>query len=732
MIVNDRDLHIAQATSRVVSSSRSKISLEVDSSNFYKRADGSHGPDVIHVTATLLFADGPITFSAQGCQLSVVTATGCQVAFSSVTSTLAVVTATAANNGYPISQSVILGVVSDGAPGQGTAGPRGPGTYYAAGSVWTDAAAEAATPGSSVVGDVVTISNGSTYALTKKYDGTNWATMGAVYDGSLFVTGTINGAALKVGTVEVRAPDGTLILGVGSGNQSVGSVATSIQNAAVATFSPIKTWSFNNDLEGWTGSNATTLTKNAQSMTVSAANGDPMLESPAISLSGGVYDKIRMRVRRLAGSAWDGSIFFNNEGVDGVSTLPNPNLALNEWRVLEWDMSGKGNWSALVINHIRVDLGASAADKFEIDWIAIGRIGVGSDEVNSRVEAMAADNVLDRGEKSQLWTEWLAHDAQWAYVRAQAANLGVDYSFYDQAHTNTANYLLSLSPGWNDVSQDTVIVRADFRESFRLMYEAKARVEAAIAAKASTTALWTNTTGRPEDQSNLVRKGTFEDTLSGSWSGGAYVQATDNANSAAVPFKKSLITHSRDCYENGNNIAITPGETIFGSAWLGTQDCNAIGGFGFIVSDKDGNILTWVALCAIPAYFQWTYREGSWTVPALIQGVNGQNGIPAIITPWLQQNIDPANPGYLRATGLWLGRHARGATLGATLGQDVKGTINDSNAAGLVTVSNLRVIGSRLGTFSTAGTARTELSDNGIKIFDGNGNLRVRIGNLSA
>jgi hypothetical protein len=100
--------------------------------------------------------------------------------------------------------------------GTSVTGDRGAGTYYAAGSAWSDGAADAATPGGNVTSDVVTISNGTTFAMTKKWDGSAWVAMGAIYDGNLFVTGSINGAAIKAGTLDIRAPDGTVILSAGS------------------------------------------------------------------------------------------------------------------------------------------------------------------------------------------------------------------------------------------------------------------------------------------------------------------------------------------------------------------------------------------------------------------------------------------------------------------------------------------------------------------------------------
>jgi hypothetical protein len=102
---------------------------------------------------------------------------------------------------------------ADGVSMPGTPGARGAGQYYAGGSAWSDGTANAATPGDNVVSDVVTISNGGTFAMTKRWDGASWNAIGAVFDGSLFVTGSINGAAIRAGTIDIRAPDGRLLLG---------------------------------------------------------------------------------------------------------------------------------------------------------------------------------------------------------------------------------------------------------------------------------------------------------------------------------------------------------------------------------------------------------------------------------------------------------------------------------------------------------------------------------------
>lgn len=102
-----------------------------------------------------------------------------------------------------------------GADGVGTAGARGAGHYYATGSTWSDVVAQAACPGSApVLNDVVTISS-STYAMEKRWTGSAWVENGVVIPGNLIVPGSVLGSALKAGTVEIRKPDGTLLLGAG-------------------------------------------------------------------------------------------------------------------------------------------------------------------------------------------------------------------------------------------------------------------------------------------------------------------------------------------------------------------------------------------------------------------------------------------------------------------------------------------------------------------------------------
>ena len=212
--LNDRDAILQAASVRVINPKNASIQLNASLSLFQLSADGVVSVPTTTITATLTGLEGDVTFTSDGATITSVTGKTAVVRYVDMTGPAAINTSSIAAGGQTFSQSCIIGVVRDGA--SGGSGARGAGMYFATANTWSDGAADAATPGGNVLGDVVTVSNGSDYSMTKRWDGSAWQVMGAIFHGSLFVTNSIHGAALKVGTVEIRKPDGTLILGAGS------------------------------------------------------------------------------------------------------------------------------------------------------------------------------------------------------------------------------------------------------------------------------------------------------------------------------------------------------------------------------------------------------------------------------------------------------------------------------------------------------------------------------------
>lgn len=104
--------------------------------------------------------------------------------------------------------SAVVGSGTVGPPGApGTNGERGAGRAYAVGSAWDDAVADAAAIdlyGNLVTGDEVTISNGSTFTLTRRFDGINWVDIGAVIDGNLLVTGSVSSSKIDTRNLTIK------------------------------------------------------------------------------------------------------------------------------------------------------------------------------------------------------------------------------------------------------------------------------------------------------------------------------------------------------------------------------------------------------------------------------------------------------------------------------------------------------------------------------------------------
>lgn len=85
----------------------------------------------------------------------------------------------------------------------GAPGARGSKQFFASGSAWSDATAEATIMAQGLVKvllDQVTISNGTNFAQTRFWNGSNWVEVTAVINGNLLVNGTIGGEKIVAGT----------------------------------------------------------------------------------------------------------------------------------------------------------------------------------------------------------------------------------------------------------------------------------------------------------------------------------------------------------------------------------------------------------------------------------------------------------------------------------------------------------------------------------------------------
>lgn len=168
---------------------------------------------------------------------------------------------------------------------------------------------------------------------------------------------------------------------------------------------PGATWQFDSSVEGWTATNAT-LTAGTGSMTITATANDPNLVSPIVSINGALYSRIKVKITRRAGAAtdWDSSLFYQTagHGFSGsyIARAANPNIAVGESAIVEWDMAnlfaGGNDWVTSTITRLRIDIGALSGGAFEIDWIAVGRLGPGA---SAAALQQVSTNVTQQGEQ---------------------------------------------------------------------------------------------------------------------------------------------------------------------------------------------------------------------------------------------------------------------------------------------------------------------------------------------
>ncbi len=167
---------------------------------------------------------------------------------------------------------------STGGPGDpGDPGTRGSVTLYGYGTAWNNTTANnliTTTTGSStrVIGDTVTLSDGSSFVATKYWGGASWVDPGVVIDGNLLVTGTvsadkISGNSLTAGTVstqKVRISAAGSYYASGSANLAVtGGTASVTVSGTVGT--PLYSWAAS-DIDGvamslvWVDNTASSVT----------------------------------------------------------------------------------------------------------------------------------------------------------------------------------------------------------------------------------------------------------------------------------------------------------------------------------------------------------------------------------------------------------------------------------------------------------------------------------------
>lgn len=208
---------------------------------------------------------------------------------------------------------------------------------------------------------------------------TGWSNNGQINSADILATS----AAVTSLTSKVEQ-QGTAITSASQNITDLSNTVSGIQRGMGASGldpAPGALWNFDEGIENWTASSAT-LSNVKGALRMTSTGTDPFIMSPLLSITGYLYPIIRLKVTRVAGSGWDGRLFTRTASHGWGAWFkdqPNPNLAIGASAILEYDLSslttGGSDWVDNVALGVRIDLGNTTADVFDVDWIAIGRVG---------------------------------------------------------------------------------------------------------------------------------------------------------------------------------------------------------------------------------------------------------------------------------------------------------------------------------------------------------------------
>lgn len=159
-----------------------------------------------------------------------------------------------------------------------------------------------------------------------------------------------------------------------------------------------------------------------------------------------------------------------------------------------------------------------------------------ADVATARLDAISSDNVLDRSDKAITIKEYQTILAEQPGITSQADGLGitVERGAYTAAITALTSYLMGLTPGFADMSADTVIVGATYRQRFVDVYTARQALLNRIAAIGNLSAYLTN-------ESHLVAADAAGNVASFSGAGGLFV-VNDGPNNVTSGVTYSVVS----------------------------------------------------------------------------------------------------------------------------------------------------------------------------------------------
>ncbi len=176
---------------------------------------------------------------------------------------------------------------------------------------------------------------------------------------------------------------------------------TSVSNSS---FDSAELWQFDTSDEDWT--NIASVT---EGWATPIFTSNTFVTSPGINIDGSYYGQVRLRIRKIGNPAWSGTLQFTTTTDTVFSTanqltIPAP-VFIGQEAAIVFNMAQLSEWGLSFITGIRIQLSVSAdsSNHYDIDWVAIGRLGPGLSTA-AILEEREAWTAADAAEATQRLT----------------------------------------------------------------------------------------------------------------------------------------------------------------------------------------------------------------------------------------------------------------------------------------------------------------------------------------
>jgi hypothetical protein len=222
-VVNDRDVLIMGTSPRYSAPTDRGMFITPSSAVFKVSADGATAsPASFTFQVTLLNMTGTITFSFSNGMTPTVNGNTVTLSYANMSAVSGTITANITVDGQLYTAIANVAKVADGASGGNGIRGNVDIAAVTSGSVWSDseavAALAAAGYGAPQVRDMVTLyKSDRTFGSQKMYNGSAWVAVDYVLNGNVFVKGSILPEAIDTRGLTIKDAQGNVILGSGTG-----------------------------------------------------------------------------------------------------------------------------------------------------------------------------------------------------------------------------------------------------------------------------------------------------------------------------------------------------------------------------------------------------------------------------------------------------------------------------------------------------------------------------------